>query len=70
LLINLPSPHLGALAPPSTPEVLRIRERTPIPSPFVVFTFGLAIESIKELGGASKSDEKIRVLNLNPKHET
>jgi hypothetical protein len=33
--------------------VLRARERTPTPFPFVVFTFGLIIESIKELGGAS-----------------
>jgi hypothetical protein len=33
--------------------VLRIRERIPTP-PFVVFTFGFAIESIKEFGGVSK----------------
>jgi len=26
----------------------------PTPSPSVVFTFGLTVESIKELGGASK----------------
>jgi len=38
---------------PLYPEVLRIREHTPIPYPFVVFTFGLAVESIKEFGGAS-----------------
>jgi len=31
----------------------------PTPSPFVVFTFGLVVESIKELGGASSFvDEK------------
>jgi hypothetical protein len=29
----------------------------PIP-PFVVFTFGLAVESIKELGGASMGYQK------------
>jgi hypothetical protein len=29
------------------------RERAPTPSPSVVFTFGLTVESIKELGGAS-----------------
>jgi hypothetical protein len=53
LLVNLPSPHPEAPTHPSTPEVLRIRERAPTSSPFVVFTFGFAIESIKELGGAS-----------------
>jgi hypothetical protein len=31
--------------------VLQAKERAPTP-PFVIFTFGLAIESIKELGGA------------------
>jgi len=36
-----------------TPKVLRDRERAPTPFPFNVFTFGLAVESIKELGGAS-----------------
>jgi len=34
--------------------VLRTKERAPTLSPFVVFTFGFEIESIKELGGASK----------------
>jgi hypothetical protein len=33
--------------------VLQARERASIPSPFVVFIFGLTVESIKELGGAS-----------------
>jgi hypothetical protein len=33
--------------------VLRVRERTPTPFPSVVFTFRLAVESTKELGGAS-----------------
>ncbi len=53
MLVNLPSPHLGALAHPSTLEMLQAREHALIPSPYVVFTFGLAIESIKEFGGAS-----------------
>jgi hypothetical protein len=53
LLVNLPSPYFGALACPSTPEVLRAKEHAPTPSSSVVFTFGLPIESIKELGGAS-----------------
>jgi hypothetical protein len=34
--------------------VLRARERAPTPYAFVVFTFGLTVESIKELRGASK----------------
>jgi hypothetical protein len=33
--------------------VLRAKERAPILSPSDVSTFGLAIESIKEFGGAS-----------------
>ncbi len=53
-LVNLPSPHLGALAHPSTLKMLQAKECTPIPSPSNVFTFGLIIESIKELGCVSK----------------
>jgi len=34
--------------------VLRLKECAPTPSPFIVFTFGLIVESIKELGSASK----------------
>jgi hypothetical protein len=33
--------------------MLPVRECAPTPSPSVVFLFGLAVESIKELGGAS-----------------
>jgi hypothetical protein len=29
----------------------------PFPFPFIVVTFGLAVESIKELGGASHNNE-------------
>jgi hypothetical protein len=50
LLVNVLSPHPATLARPSTPEVLWVRECTPTPFPFVVFTFGLAVESFKELG--------------------
>jgi len=53
LLVNLPSPYIEASAHPSTPEVLRANEHAPTPSPSIVFTFGLVVESIKELGGAS-----------------
>jgi hypothetical protein len=35
--------------------MLRTRERTPTHSPFDVFIFEIAIESIKELGGALDS---------------
>jgi hypothetical protein len=53
LLVNLPSPNPKALAHPSTPEVLQAREHAPTPYYFVIFTFGLTVESIKELRGAS-----------------
>jgi hypothetical protein len=53
LLINLLNPHLGASACPSTLEVLQARECAPTPFPFVVFIFGFAVGSIKELGSAS-----------------
>jgi hypothetical protein len=32
-------------------EMLRAKEHAPTPSPSIVFTFGLKVESIKELGG-------------------
>jgi len=53
LLINFPSLHPRSLTHPFTPKVLRVRERTLTPSPSIVFTFGLVVESIKELAGAS-----------------
>jgi hypothetical protein len=34
--------------------MMRARERAPTPSPSVVFTFGLTIESIKKLEGVSR----------------
>jgi len=54
LFVSLPSPNPGAQAHPSTLEVLRTKERALTPSSDV-FTFGLVVESIKELGGASYS---------------
>jgi hypothetical protein len=51
---------------PSTPEVLQAKKHAPIPSPSIVFTFGHAIESIKELGGASESLAMIYVIKKNP----
>jgi hypothetical protein len=53
LLVILPSPYPKTLARPFTLKVLRARERAPIASPFVVFTFGLVVESIQEFRGAS-----------------
>jgi hypothetical protein len=53
LLINLfsPIPELQHALLPL--EVLRVKECAPTPSLSIVFTLGLTIESIKELGGAS-----------------
>jgi hypothetical protein len=45
-------PHSRAPTHPSTLEMLWVRERTLTLSPSTVSTFGLAIESIKEFGGA------------------
>jgi hypothetical protein len=50
LLVNLPSPHSGPPARPSTLEVLRAREHAPTFSPFVVFTFGLVVSPSRSLG--------------------
>jgi hypothetical protein len=54
LLINLLSPYPRALARPSTPEVLLMREHASIPSPFDVFIFGLAVSRSKSLGVCHK----------------
>jgi hypothetical protein len=51
-LITCPSPHLEAPPRPSTPQMLRGKERTPT-LPSIIFTFKFAVESIKEFGGAS-----------------
>ncbi len=53
MLVILLNPHPRALACPSTPKVLRAKERAPTPSPFVIFTFGFVVESIKDFGGVS-----------------
>jgi len=48
--------------------MLQARVRPPTPFPFIIFTFGLAFESIKELGGASINNgasKKARNLTLN-----
>jgi len=48
-----PSLHPKALACPSTPKVLRAKERILTPYPSTVLTFRLLDESTKEFGGAS-----------------
>jgi hypothetical protein len=53
LLVNLLSLISELQHAPSTPEVLRARERGLTPFRSDVFTFGFTVESIKELGGAS-----------------
>jgi hypothetical protein len=45
--------------------MLRAKECASTPSPSIVFTFGLAIESIKEFGGASNKFIKIKFVPLN-----
>jgi hypothetical protein len=47
------SPHHGAPIRPFTHKVLWAREHTPTPYPFIIFTFGLTVESIKNFGGKS-----------------
>jgi hypothetical protein len=54
LLVNLLSPHPGAPAHPSTPEVQQAKERTPTPSPSVIFTFGLVMNPSRSLGVRQK----------------
>jgi hypothetical protein len=54
-LVTHPSPHHEAPTPPSTPKMLWTKECTPIFYLFDVFTFGFAVESVKELGGASQN---------------
>jgi hypothetical protein len=54
-LVTCPSPHFGALAHPSTLEVLRAKERTPTLYPSIVFTFRLVVLFIKEFESASLS---------------
>jgi hypothetical protein len=50
-LVTRPSPHPEALTHPSTPEVLRTKERTPILYPsIVVFTLDLQLSLLRSLG--------------------
>ncbi len=51
LLVNHPNPNPKVPTRPSTPKVLWTKERAPTPS--VISTFKLVVESIKEFGVAS-----------------
>jgi len=62
LFVNLLSPHHGAPTRPFTLKVLWTKERTPTFYPFVVFTFGFIVESIKELGGVSRSSTSWNII--------
>jgi hypothetical protein len=44
--------------------MLRAREKAPTLSPSDVFTFGLTVESIKELGGASMHTHRFSLIVL------
>jgi hypothetical protein len=48
-----PNLHPGVPTRPSTPEVLRVKECAPTPSPFIIFTFGFTNQFIKEFRGVS-----------------
>jgi len=50
LLVTLPSPYFGALAHPSTPEVLRAKGHTPTPHFFIVFTWDSHLNLLRRLG--------------------
>jgi len=50
LLVNLPSPHFGALARPFTPKVLWAKERTPILKPSTIFTLDSHLSLSRSLG--------------------
>ncbi len=49
LLVTRLSPHPKTLTRPSTLEMLRAKEHTLIPYPFIVFRLGFEVEFIKEL---------------------
>jgi len=67
MLVVRPSPRPKIPARPCTPEMLQAREHIPTPYPFVIFTFGLIVESIKEFGGVSTrfSYDRLKCLVLN-----
>jgi len=65
-LVTRFSPHPRAITHSSTPKMLQAKEHTPIPYPSVFFTFGFAIEYIKEFGNASFPITWITILHFTP----
>jgi len=51
--------NLSVVKQISTFEMLRAKECAPTLYPSAIFTFGFAIESIKEFGSASHSNENL-----------
>ncbi len=64
MLVTFPRPHPGASTCPSTPKVLQVKECASTLCSFVIFTFGLVVESIKELGGVSRSVSQVVIISL------
>jgi hypothetical protein len=64
MLVTRLSPHLGALACPSTSKMLRTKECVPTPCPSNVFTFGFTIESIQEFRGMSLHEDLRTIFSL------
>jgi hypothetical protein len=50
LLVTLLNPYFGALARPSTLEVLRAKEHTPTPHFFIIFTWDSHLNLLKSMG--------------------
>jgi hypothetical protein len=62
MLVTLPSPHPGAPARPSTPEVLRTRESAPNSLLFDCFHIRLTFEFIKGVGSSSQMVSRVKNL--------
>ncbi len=67
LLINLPSPHLRAIACPSTPEVLWAKERIPTPYFSIVFTLDSRL-NLSRSSGARQHNNHTR-WNIEKHHD-
>jgi hypothetical protein len=63
LLFIFANPHPEAPTHPSTPKELRTKERIPTPHPSTISPFRFAIESIKEIRGASTYIDNILAYN-------
>jgi hypothetical protein len=70
LLVTLPSPHPGAPTRPSTPKVLQARERAQLLVLLLFSPFGLIIESIKGVAGASRYSSPSHIFIIVMKSHT